>query len=421
MDTVLRFLTCGSVDDGKSTLIGRLLYDSRALLVDTLEGIERTSRRRGATAPDLSLVTDGLIAEREQGITIDVAYRYFRSGARTFIIADAPGHEQYTRNMVTAASTAQLAVLLVDVRQGLTAQTRRHALLADLVGIPALAIAVNKMDLVGFDPAAFEAVVYAFEDFAEASGLRARRHYIPMSALLGDMVVERGEHLPWYLGPTLLEVLERTPVEDGARDKPFRFPVQWVCRPRESTDPLLHDYRGLAGQVAAGTLAVGEEIVVLPSGRRSRVTAIELGGVPRERALAGDSVMLRLADDLDVGRGEMLVRADQSAPALTRGVEADLVWLDPAPLAPRRTYLLRHTTREVQARIEAIEWNLDVATLERVPAHELAMNDIARVRVKLAQPIAADPYEALRDTGSFLLLDPVTWDTVAAGMIRGAQ
>ncbi len=416
---LLRFVACGSVDDGKSTLIGRLLYDTRAVLVDTLEGIERSSRQRGLTQLDLSLLTDGLTAEREQGITIDVAYRYFSTGRRSFIIADAPGHEQYTRNMVTAASTADVAVLLVDVRQGLTAQTRRHAILCDLLGVRALFVAVNKMDLVDYAAAPFAAVREAFESFATQAFLRAPRQYVPISALMGDMVVERGERLTWYDGPTLLAALEAAPTQHEARAEAFRFPVQWVCRPQAADDPRLHDYRGYAGQVLSGSLSVGDVVRVLPAGHTTQVVGIELGGTARQQALADDSVMLLLADDLDVSRGDMIVRADEPGPVLTRMLEADLAWLANEPLAPQRVYGLRHTTREVKAKVEAIAYRLDVTTLAQVTAHTLGPNDIARVRLRLSSPIAAARYEDERPLGAFLLVDPATGDTLAGGMIRG--
>lgn len=418
MSDVLRFMTCGSVDDGKSTLIGRLLYDTRAVLVDTLEGVSHASERRGLSRIDLSLLTDGLIAEREQGITIDVAYRYFSTGRRNFIIADAPGHEQYTRNMVTAASTAELAVLMVDVRQGLTTQTRRHALLCELMGIPHLVIAVNKMDLVGYDPEPFAAVQAAFETFAVQAQLRADRRYLPISALEGDMVVERGERMPWYHGPTLLEVLESVPSAHTGKAESFRFPVQWVCRPQAADDPTLHDYRGYAGMVASGSVAVGDAVTVLPAGLATTVVAIELGGRPLTAARAGQSVMLRLQDDLDVSRGDMIVRSDEPMPAVTRALVADLAWLANGPLDPRRVYGLRQTTREVKAKIDSIEYRWNVASMRREDVDTLSANDIGRGRVKLSAPIVVERYEQDRALGAFILFDPATGDTVAGGVIR---
>jgi len=421
MSEVLRFMACGSVDDGKSTLIGRLLYDTRAVLVDTLEGVSRASERRGLSRLDLSLLTDGLMAEREQGITIDVAYRYFSTGRRNFIIADAPGHEQYTRNMVTAASTADLAVIMVDVRQGLTRQTRRHALLCALMGIEEWVIAVNKMDLVGYDQTPFQAIRAAFEAFAQEAGLTARRHYLPLSALEGEMVVMRGSALLWYEGPTLLELLEAAPTASRRVDRPFSFPVQWVCRPQLADDPLLHDYRGYAGQVTSGAVRIGDPIVILPSGVRSSVTAIELGGKPLMSAHAGEAVMVRLADEVDVARGDLLVRADEPLPAISKRLIVDLAWLSDQPLQPQRVYGLRQTTREVKAKVTEICFCWEVETLGQQAAATLHANDIARVIVQLAAPVAVVPYAENRALGALILFDPVTGETVAGGVVRGVE
>jgi sulfate adenylyltransferase subunit 1 len=409
---LLRFLTCGSVDDGKSTLIGRLLVDTRSVLADALSAVERTSRRRGLDAVDLSLLTDGLSAEREQGITIDVAYRYFSTGARKYIIADAPGHEQYTRNMVTAASTAHLAVILVDARKGVLTQTRRHAYIAHQVGVPHLVVAVNKMDLAGWSEEVFRRIEADYLAFAGQLGLADVR-FIPMSALTGDMVVERGDHLGWYRGPTLLEVLEQAPAAHTEGTERFRFPVQWVCRPHTEAH---HDFRGFAGRVESGEVAVGDEVTVLPSGRRSRIKAIWLGEVALSRAVAEQSVMLQLADEVDVSRGDLIAHPAQ-APAPTREVSATVCWLSERPLSPARRYLLRHTTRESKAQVAEVTWRLDLASLTRVPSEGLAMNDIGLVRLKLAQPIAADPYADNRATGAFVIVDEATNDTVGAGMI----
>jgi len=409
---LLRFLTCGSVDDGKSTLIGRLLVDTRSVLADALAAVERTSKRRGLAAADLSLLTDGLSAEREQGITIDVAYRYFSTGVRKYIIADAPGHEQYTRNMVTAASTAHLAIILVDARKGVLTQTRRHAFIAHQVGIPHLVVAVNKMDLVGWSQEVFARIEAEFLDFAGRLGLEDVR-FVPMSALTGDMVVERGENLPWFKGPTLLDILETAPADHTEGTEPLRFPVQWVCRPHTEAH---HDFRGFAGRVESGEVAVGDEVVVLPAGRRSRVKAIWLGEVALSRAVAEQSVMLQLADEVDVSRGDLIAHPAQ-APAPAREVTATVCWLSERPLSPARRYLLRHTTRESKAQVAGVEWRLDLASLARVPSEGLAMNDIGLVRLKLAQPIAADPYADNRATGAFVIVDEATNDTVGAGMI----
>jgi sulfate adenylyltransferase subunit 1 len=409
---LLRFLTCGSVDDGKSTLIGRLLLDTRSILADALHAIERTSRRRGHEAVDLSLLTDGLQAEREQGITIDVAYRYFSTGTRKFIIADAPGHEQYTRNMVTAASTAHLAVILVDARKGVLTQTRRHSYLAHLVGIPHLVIAVNKMDLVGWSQDVFERIRADYLAFAAKLGIPDVR-FLPISALAGDMVVERGEHLGWYDGPTLLEILETAPAAHTELEEGFRFPVQWVCRPQTLEH---HDFRGFAGRVEAGEIAAGDQVLVLPSGRTTRVKAILLGDQPLRRAVSEQSVTIQLADEVDVSRGDVLV-SPGGAPAPTRAVDAVLCWLSERPLSPQRRYLVRHTTRESKAQVAEIAWRMDLAALAQVPADGLAMNDIGRVSLRLAQPVAADPYRVSRATGAFIVVDEATNDTVGAGMI----
>jgi sulfate adenylyltransferase subunit 1 len=412
---VLRFLTCGSVDDGKSTLIGRLLYDTKAVLADALHAIERTSRKRGLDAVDLSLLTDGLQAEREQGITIDVAYRYFSTGTRNFIIGDAPGHEQYTRNMVTAASTADLAIILVDARKGVLTQTRRHSYIAHLLGIRHLVVAVNKMDLVDYHPAVFERIRADYLEFATRLGIGDVR-FIPLSALTGEMVVERGESLTWYTGPTLLEVLESAPAAHTERAEPFRFPVQYVCRPRASADPDLHDYRGFMGRVESGEIAVGETVAVLPSGRQSQVRAIQVGGVDRPQAIHEESVTLLLADAIDCSRGDLIVKAGE-APAPVQEIDAFLCWLSETPLSSARRYLLRHTTREVKAKVARIDYRLDLNTLEQGRATTLDMNDIARLRLKLAAPIFPDPYGDNRATGAFILIDESTNNTVGAGMI----
>jgi sulfate adenylyltransferase subunit 1 len=412
---LLRFLTCGSVDDGKSTLIGRLLYDSKAILADTLHAIAKTSQKRGLDAVDLSLLTDGLVAEREQGITIDVAYRYFSTGTRKYIVADAPGHVQYTRNMVTAASTANLAIILVDARQGVLAQTRRHSVIAHLVGIPHLVVAVNKMDLVDHDPVVFEKIRADYLDFAQQVGIGDVR-FVPMSALNGDMIVERSDRLGWYAGPTLLEILESAPSAHGERDERFRFPVQYVCRPQQAGDPALHDYRGYMGRVESGEIAVGDAVTILPAGRTTRVADIQFGGRSQPLAIADQSVTLLLEDDIDISRGDMIVKAD-ALPRATNIVDAELCWLAEAPLDPRRRYLIRHTTRDVPAKLARIEYRLDIATLQHGAAESLGMNDIARVGFRLARPIFCDPYAENRATGAFIVIDAATNDTVGAGMI----
>lgn len=413
---LLRFLTCGSVDDGKSTLIGRLLFDSKAILADTLSAIEKTSLKRGMQEVDLSLLTDGLQAEREQGITIDVAYRYFSTGTRKFIIADAPGHEQYTRNMVTAASTANLAIILIDARKGVQPQTRRHSYLAHLVGIPHLVVAVNKMDLVDYSQARFEAIKADYLAFAKQLGIQDVR-FIPLSALKGDMVVERGENLSWYDGDTLMEILESAPAAHTEHDEPFRFPVQYVCRPQDSSNPELHDYRGFMGRVESGSIKVGDAVTVLPSGRTSIVKSIELGGEPLREAITEQSVTLLLTDEIDISRGDMIVKTD-ALPTQTKQVAATVCWLAETPLDRARTYLIRHTTRETKAKVAAIEWRVDINTLERQAAERLQMNDIAQVSFKLAQPLLTDPYADNRGTGAFIIIDESTNNTVGAGMIN---
>ncbi len=414
---VLRFLTCGSVDDGKSTLIGRLLYDTKTLLSDTLDTLARHANKRGLSAPDLSLLTDGLTAEREQGITIDVAYRYFATARRKFIIADAPGHEQYTRNMVTAASTADAAVLLVDARKGIGEQTRRHATIARLLGVRLLIVAVNKMDLVEFDRARFDAIAAQFRTWlAQHNGVESDVRFIPLSALDGDMVVERGARLPWYEGPTLVQLLEDAPSTQLDADAALRLPVQWVCRPQQS------DVRSYAGRIEAGRIATGDEIIVLPGGRRSRVTRIAIGEEQLTEAFAGQSVMVLLSDEIDISRGDMLVRAAEPQCAPRREIEATICWLAAEPLSPARSYALQHTTRAVKARIAAIDAKLDLHKLNWAPDSgearlEVRLNDLARVRIKTQQPLVADTYRGNRDTGSFILIDEATHNTVAAGLI----
>jgi sulfate adenylyltransferase subunit 1 len=409
---VLRFLTCGSVDDGKSTLIGRLLFDTKALLTDTLANLQRTSERRGLSVPDLSLLTDGLSAEREQGITIDVAYRYFATARRKFIIADAPGHEQYTRNMVTAASTADAAVLLVDARKGVLTQTRRHATLAALLGIRQLILAVNKMDLVDFDQAVFGEIEADFRAWlAQHSARDVDLKAVPLSALDGDMVVERGARIAWYRGPTMVELLESAPAAARTVDAPLRLPVQWVCRPSSA------GARGYAGRIEAGCISVGDEVSVLPSGLRSRVTRIAVGDDPLPLGIAGQSVTVTLADERDVSRGDMLVHSDDAV-VPSASFSATLCWLDATSLAPARSYLLQQTTRTVKARIAAIDGKLDLHTLAwSADDRAVSLNDIARVQLRTQQPLVADAYRNLRATGSFILIDEASNNTVAAGVI----
>ena len=422
-DSLLRFMTCGSVDDGKSTLIGRLLYDTKTILADTLTQIERTSKKRGLEAVDLSLLTDGLQAEREQDITIDVAYRYFSTGTRKYIIADAPGHEQYTRNMVTAASTANLAIILIDARKGVLTQTRRHSYLAQLVGIPHIVVAINKMDLVDYSQAEFERIRASYLEFAEQINLqRSGRDitFVPMSALNGDMIVDRGDSMPWYQGPTMLELLEAAPAAHSERAEPFRFPVQFVCRPQASDNPELHDFRGFMGRVESGDIQVGDEVTALPSGLSSRVKAIQLGEAKLEQAITEQSVTLLLADEIDISRGDMIVRKSE-APTPVKQINAMVCWLSETALSPARTYIIRHTTRETKAKVGEIAYKIDVNTTEQLAAEgSLGMNDIASISFKLAQPLMVDSYENNRATGAFIIIDEASNNTVGAGMIQAA-
>ena len=421
---LLRFITAGSVDDGKSTLIGRLLFDSKGLFADQVTAVEAASRKRGFTEIDLSLLTDGLLAEREQGITIDVAYRYFATPARKFIIGDSPGHEQYTRNMVTAASTADVAVLLVDARQGLQQQTHRHACLAAWLGVPRIVLAVNKMDLVGGERARFEAIRDEFERFAAPLGF-AELRAIPMSALRGDMVVERGDLLDWHAGPTLLEYLETAPArhdDAAAHAAALRFPVQRVARVAlgnaQPGAPLADgSFRGYQGTVASGRLAPGAEVLALPSGARARIAEILTADGSLAEAGPDRAVTLRLDREIDLSRGDLIVAPD-AAPRLANELEADVCWFDAEALAPGRVYTLKRATTSVRARVEEVHWRVDVRTLERAPAAQsLSMNDIARVRIRTQQPIAVDAYSDNRVTGAFILVDESNNHTVAAGTV----
>jgi bifunctional enzyme CysN/CysC len=418
---LLRFTTAGSVDDGKSTLIGRLLYDAKQVFEDQLEHVALASRRRGGEGTlDLALLTDGLRAEREQGITIDVAYRYFATARRRFIIADCPGHQQYTRNMVTGASTADVAVVLIDARRGVLEQSKRHAFISALLGIPEMVVAINKMDLVDHSQERFEELVEEFEGFAaKLNGHGRAVTYIPMSALDGDNVVERSERMDWYDGPVLLEHLEQVEVAyDHPYDKPARFPVQWVIRP--ATGTLTGDYRAYAGQLASGALRRGDEVTVLPSGGRTRVAAIDTYDGELEEAMAPMSFALRLEDELDISRGELICHPDE-APTVTRELDADVCWMAQEPMRPGARYAIKHTSRNATAIVDRIGEVVDVHTLERdAPPAELELNDIARVRLRTSAPLALDAYASNRRTGSFILIDEATNGTVGAGMITAA-
>ncbi|GGT20069.1 GTP-binding protein [Streptomyces atratus] len=421
--TLLRFATAGSVDDGKSTLVGRLLHDSKSVLTDQLEAVEHASRSRGQEAPDLALLTDGLRAEREQGITIDVAYRYFATPRRRFILADTPGHVQYTRNMVTGASTAELAVVLVDARNGVVEQTRRHAAVAALLRVPHVVLAVNKMDLVDYAEPVFAAIAEEFTAYAASLGVPGwgsggdpQENWctaIPISALAGDNVVEPSSHMDWYGGPTVLEHLETVPVSHDLTACHARFPVQYVIRPQTAEHP---DYRGYAGQIAAGAFRVGEAVTVLPSGRTSTVTAIDALGESVDIAWAPQSVTIRLADDIDISRGDLIAPADD-APSVTRDVEATVCHVADQPLTVGQRVLLKHTTRTVKAIVKDIPSRLTLDDLSQHPAPgRLDANDIGRVVVRTAEPLALDAYADSRRTGSFLLIDPADGTTLTAGM-----
>jgi bifunctional enzyme CysN/CysC len=410
---LLRFATAGSVDDGKSTLIGRLLYDSKAIFEDQLEAVERTSRQRGEVGTNLALLTDGLRAEREQGITIDVAYRYFATPRRKFVIADTPGHVQYTRNMVTGASTADLALVLVDARNGIVEQSRRHAFLASLLRVPHIVVCVNKMDLVGYDQDVFDSIKNEFRAFAmklEVTDLA----FVPISALHGDNVVHRSANMPWYEGSSLLHHLEEVHIASDRNLIDARFPVQYVIRPR---DDSLHDYRGYAGQVAGGVLKPGDEVVALPSGFTSTIESVETADGHVAEAFSPMSVTVRLKDDLDVSRGDMLCRPS-NRPTAGQDVEAMVCWLTDTPLRVRGRYAIKHTTREARALVSDLQYRLDVNTLHRDESAEtLSLNEIGRVRLRTTAPLFYDEYRRNRATGSFILVDEATHATVAGGMI----
>ncbi|MGA9666232.1 MAG: sulfate adenylyltransferase subunit CysN [Gallionella sp.] len=409
---LLRFITAGSVDDGKSTLIGRLLHDSKSIFEDQLSSISKASAKRGMAAVDLSLLTDGLQAEREQGITIDVAYRYFATPRRKFIIGDTPGHEQYTRNMVTAASTANLVVILVDARKGVLVQTRRHTYLASLVGIPHIVLAVNKMDMVDHSEARFSEICMEYISFAAQLGLNDVT-CIPLSALNGDMIVERRDNMDWYQGTTLMNLLDNIVIDHDVNTTDFRYPVQWVCRPQTGE---FHDFRGFMGRIEAGEIAVGDAITVLPSGRSSRVKEIVTYDGKLQRAHAPQSVALTLEDEIDISRGDMFV-SDGVQPMVAKEFAAMLCWLSEAPLDKNRKYLVKHTTRTAKCLFPNIDYRVDVNTLEQHGADTLNMNDIARVAVRVQQSMVFDSYAIDRATGSFIVIDEATNNTVAAGMI----
>jgi bifunctional enzyme CysN/CysC len=412
MSELLRFATAGSVDDGKSTLIGRLLYDSKAIFEDQYESIERTSRQRGEET-NLALLTDGLRAEREQGITIDVAYRYFATPQRKFIIADTPGHIQYTRNMVTGASTADLALILVDARNGIVEQSRRHAFLASLLRVPHLVVCVNKMDLVDYDQAVFDAIRSEFRQFATKLDV-ADLIFVPISALNGDNVVHRSDNMPWYEGTSLLHHLEEVHIASDRNLIDSRFPVQYVIRPR---DDEWHDYRGYAGQIAGGVLKKGDQVVVLPSGFPTRIAAIETMDGPVDEAFPPMSVTIRLEDDVDVSRGDMICRP-HNQPRVTQDIDAMVCWMHEQPMKTKGKYFIKHTTRDARALVQNLQYRLDVNTLHRdETAETLGLNEIGRVTLRTTMPLFVDEYRRNRSTGSFILVDEATNATVGAGMI----
>ncbi|MFI2366003.1 sulfate adenylyltransferase subunit CysN [Promicromonospora sp. NPDC019610] len=414
---LLRFATAGSVDDGKSTLIGRLLFDSKSIFADQLESVEQVSRDRGNDYADLSLLTDGLRAEREQGITIDVAYRYFATPKRKFIIADTPGHIQYTRNMVTGASTADVALILVDARKGVVEQSRRHTFLATLLGVPHVVVCVNKMDLVDYDEQVFEKIRAEFTEFA--SRLRVPDlTFIPVSALAGDNVVTRSENMPWFDGSPLLSHLERLHVASDRNLVDVRFPVQYVIRPQQND---ARDYRGYAGTVASGVMKPGDRVLALPAGLETTIESIDTADGPVEEAYPPMSVTVRLADEIDISRGDMICRPN-NAPTVTQDVDAQICWMDEsAALVQGKKYAIKHTTRWARAMVKNINYRVDVNTLHRdEEATEIKLNEIARIRLRVTQPLFVDSYQANRQTGAFILVDEATNKTVAAGMIGGA-
>jgi sulfate adenylyltransferase subunit 1 len=412
---LLRFTTAGSVDDGKSTLIGRLLYDSKSIFEDQYEAVVATSEKRGEDHVNLALLTDGLRAEREQGITIDVAYRYFATPLRKFIIADTPGHIQYTRNMVTGASTANAAIILIDARHGVIEQTRRHDYIASLLRIPHVLVCINKMDLVEWDEVRFNEIRAQFREVREKIGADFDVHFLPISALLGDNVVEPSANMPWYGGSPLLHLLETLPIESDLNRLQARFPVQYVVRPMRDE---FHDFRGYAGRVSGGVFHVGDGIKVLPSGLTSQITAIHAPDGPVRQAFAPMSVTMELKDDIDISRGDMLVTGD-TLPEVTQYLEVMVCWLADKPLQIGGKYALKHTTRDTRCIVKSVDYKVNIETLEKMEDEtSVGLNDIARLRIQTMTPLAVDPYKRNRDTGSLILIDEATNVTVGAGMIE---
>ena len=410
---LLRLLTAGSVDDGKSTLIGRLLYDSKRLYDDQLQALERDSRRTGNAGGgiDYALLCDGLKAERERGITIDVAYRYFATSRRKFIIADTPGHEQYTRNMITGGSTADLAIILVDARHGILTQTRRHSYLVSLLGIKHIVLAVNKMDAVGYSKEVFENIVTSYRSWLTTQQFSiADLQVIPISALCGDNVVERSESMPWYSGPTLLNYLETVPTQSDDNLSSFRFAVQYVQRPNQN-------FRGFSGKISSGVIRVGDSVTALPSGKQSTVKSIVTYDGNLEYAFAPQSVTITLSDEIDLSRGDMLVLSDQPRPQIGHNITAMMVWMDEQPLDSSKLFYLKHTTNTVRAKVSEIYYRVDINTAENIPTNSLSLNEIAKVCITTAEPIFCDPYTENRQTGAFIVIDPITNFTSAVGMV----
>ncbi len=409
---LLRFTTAGSVDDGKSTLIGRLLYDTKSIFEDQIEAVKRSSEKKGIQHIDLSLLTDGLKDEREQGITIDVAYRYFATPKRKFIIADTPGHIQYTRNMVTGASTANLALILVDARNGLLEQTYRHSFIASLLQIPHVVVCINKMDLVDYSEEAYDKIVRDYKDFAAKLDIQDIR-FIPISALHGDNVVNRSQKMDWYGGPTLIYLLETIHISSDENHIDCRFPVQTVIRPHSDEH---HDFRGYAGRIAGGIFRKGDDVAILPSGFTSKIKTIHTFDGELEEAFAPLSVTMELEDDIDVSRGDMIVRVNNK-PEGSQDVDCMMCWLNPAPMHVGNKYLLRHTSRDVRAMVKDVVYKMDISNLQRADDNTVKANDIARIRLRTTAPIFADSYRTNRHTGSLILIDETTNETVAAGMI----
>lgn len=410
---ILRFITAGSVDDGKSTLIGRLLYDSKNILIDQLEAVERASKFKNDGTIDLALLTDGLRAEREQGITIDVAYKYFSTPKRKFIIADAPGHVQYTRNMITGASNAALIIILIDARNGIIEQTKRHSIIASLLNIPNVVVAINKLDLVGYSEEIFNNIKSDYSKMAEQLSLN-NVVYIPISALNGDNIVDQSENLNWYEGKTLLDYLETVELENTINLDKARFPVQYVIRPQ--TDEL-HDYRGYAGKITSGIYKVGDAVTVLPSGTESKISAIEVAQKQVEEAFAPQSIVLHLEDDVDVSRGDLIVKSDD-LPKIEQELEVLVCWMGDKPLKSGSKYLIQNNTTQVKGIVKDIEYKLDVNTLEKQEVEQVSLNEIVKLKLKTAKPLAYDSYKDLASNGGIIFIDETSFVTVGAGLIQ---